>query len=278
LNIAGSNICCLPTGASVNYAISKLSGQTSFFQGNVNNINTIGVGVADMNLWFYQVHMPDVVSMSKEINIKPYTSTLRTLTSGTSDEFNVDFKQKRRITHIACAFVQKKGSLKTSPTDFSSGFFNGGNIAGVDVVNNNLSTESLIYNNSPIAQLFNIRIEYAGAVYPFTPYNFNFDYTPYGAQQGLSNSTYRSFYDFCNFSDGLRDRNGILLNSDQYIIAPVFLFKTYQNPNNEDNTCLITVDFKTTITGANLLVMGFYDETYELLYGADGKFDTFSHF
>ena len=110
-------------------------------------------------------------------------------------------------------------------------------------------------------------------MYPFQPYAYNFDYTTYNTNSPfLSNSTYRAYYDFCNFSDGLRDRNGVLLNSSQYMIAPIILFKTYQNPNNDDNTCLVSIDFKNSVSGANVIVVGFYDETFDMEYDEKGKF------
>ena len=87
----------------------------------------------------------------------------------------------------------------------------------------------------------------------------------------MSNSTYRAYYDFCNFSDGLRDRNGVLMSADQWIVSPIIIFKTHQNPDNDDNTCLI--DFKNTIVGANLLVTGFYDGTINLMYDGNGKYE-----
>ena len=46
-------------------------------------------------------------------------------------------------------------------------------------------------------------------------------------------------------------------------------------PDNDDNTCLISLDFKNTIIGANLLVTGFYDETINLMYDANGKYEKF---
>ena len=257
IQIAGSNVCSLPTGGAVNYTISKLSNASVFTSTNVNGYNTIGVGVIDMNLWLYRVHMPDCVSRIKEIYVKQYTSTLHALTSGTHDEFNIDFKKNRRVTHMAMAFVQKKSQLKTTQTDFSSGFYIGAaGAGGVDVPAPTATTEAIVYSNSPIAQLSNVRIEYAGTVYPFQPYAYNFDYTTYNTNSPfLSNSTYRAYYDFCNFSDGLRDRNGVLLNSSQYMIAPIILFKTYQNPNNDHNTCLVSIDFKNSVSGANVIVV-----------------------
>ena len=171
-------------------------------------------------------------------------------------------KKNRQITHIACAFVQKKSQMKTSPTDFSSGYYIGADNAGTDTPAVAATTEAMIYSNSPISQLLNFRIEYAGSVYPFQPYTFNFDSTQYNTNsQYLSNSTFRAYYDFCNFSDGLRDRNGVLLSADQWVVSPIIIFNTHQLPDNDDNTCLISLDFKNTIIGANFWVTGFYNET-----------------
>ena len=69
--------------------------------------------------------------------------------------------------------------MKCCPSDFSSGFYIGANNAGVDTPNILATTEAMTYSNSPIMQLLNFRIEYAGGVYPFQPYTYNFDYTDY---------------------------------------------------------------------------------------------------
>ena len=203
--------------------------------------------------------------------MKQYSSTLRAITQGTHDEFNLDLKKNRRVTHIACAFVQKKGAMKTSPTDFSSGFYIGSNVAGIDTPNATATTEAMVYSNSSIAQLQNIRIEYAGSVYPFQPYNYNFDFT----QSGGSGGTYRSYAEMVNFSDALRDRAGHLLDLSQYTVSPIILFKTFQNPDNDDNACLISLDFKQSLTGCNILVVAFYDEVYKLKFDGFGKYVNF---
>ena len=270
LQIAGRNVCCLPTATPTNFSIGKLTSATS----NAGTINNISVGVFDMNMWVYRYHLPNAVSVVKEIGIKQWTSVLHAIVQGTRDEFNIDFKRIRQITHIACAFVQKKGTLKTSPTDFSSGYYIGADNNGTDTANAAATTEALVYSNSPISQLLNFRIEYAGGVYPFQPYTFNFDSSAYNTNAPyISNSTYRAYYDFCNFSDGVRDRNGVLLSADQWIVSPIIIFKTHQNPYNDDNTCLIIIDFKNTIIGANILVTGFYDENINLMYDANGKYE-----
>ena len=133
-----------------------------------------------------------------------------------------------------------------------------------------------MYSNSPIAQLSNIRIEYAGCQYPFQPYTIQMDYTGQNAggnsSPDLAGSTKRMYYDFVNFSDGLRDRNGVLLDREQWQISPIFVWKLASNPNNDDNNCIVTLDFKTPITGCNVLVMGIYDETFQFIYDEQGKF------
>ena len=113
----------------------------------------------------------------------------------------------------------------------------------------------MVYRNSPITQLLNIRIEHAGTIHPFQPYNYNFDYTSNAGANNLSNGTFRSFMDFANFSDGLRDRNGTLLNADQYTVSPIMLFKTAQHSNNENNQLLAVLDFKQAVAGCYAFVV-----------------------
>ena len=272
INIAGSNISSLPVAPATPtaFTISRLTSANS----NTGTLNNIGVAIIDANLWLYRVHMPDAVSIPRQIYIKQYSSTLHTIT-GTHDEWNVDFKKMRRLTHIALAFVQKKGTMKSAPTDLSSGFYIGATNGGTDTPNAAAVTEAITQSGSPIMQLQNLRIEYAGAVYPYQPYEYNFDFKTTGVS---SKGTYRSFYDFCNFSDGLRDRNGILLDASQYMVSPIVLFKTFQAPNNDDNTCLIVADFKTNITNCNILAMGFYDEVCRLNFDQYGKYVDFALF
>jgi hypothetical protein len=276
INIAGSNVSSLPTGGPVNFTITRLTDATHFASPNANNYNTIGVGIVDINLYLYRVHMPNAVSIPKEIYVKNYSSTLHAITSGTHDEFNVDFKKNRRITHIACAFVQKKGSIKCCPTDFSSGFYIGADSgAGVDTANAAATTEAIVYSASPIVQLQNIRIEYAGSVYPFQPYDYNFDYRGVIDTTKASKGTFRSITDFYNFSDALRDRAGHLMSAENCLVSPIILFKTFQNPDNDGNTCICSVDFKNSVSNCYLLVMAFYDEVCKLSFDQYAKYKGF---
>ena len=273
ISIAGSNFSSLGTP----YTITKLESPLP----PANTVNTIAVGVVDLNLWLYRVHMPDIVGIPKEISIKQFDSVLHPITAGTHDEFNVSFKKNRRVTHIALAFCQNKSNIKTTTTDFSSGFFIGQTVTANGVTTDTRSAislfEDMVYSNSPIFQLSNIRVEYAGTVYPFQPYTINLDHTNRSAggnaTPNISGNNQRIYYDYCNFSDQLRDRSGALLSQEQHQIAPIFIWKTYQNPNNDDNSCTITLDFKSGITACSCIVVGFYDETFQLLYNNEGKYD-----
>ena len=105
LQIAGSNVSSLPFGAATPFSIVKLTSATS----NAGSINTIGVGIVDMNLYLYRVHMPNVVSIPREIFVKQYTSTLHAITQGTHDEFNVDFKKKSTYYSYRMCICTKEG-------------------------------------------------------------------------------------------------------------------------------------------------------------------------
>ena len=52
----------------------------------------------------------------------------------------------------------------------------------------------------------------------------------------------------------------------------MFVWKMASNPNNDDNNCIVTLDFKSAVTGCNVLVMGIYDETFQFIYDEQGKF------
>ena len=261
LNLAGSTDCSLPAVNAVDLTFGKLSSATS----NSGIKNNISVAILDMNLWLYRCHMDDAVSIPREIYINNFTSTIKPIT-GTTSEFNVDFKKNRRLTHIACAFIHPKNVVKFTPTDFSSGF------------EMSTTTENYITDNSPIFQINNLRIEYAGTVYPFIPYDLNFDFKAEIDTTKNSKGTFRCVYDYFNFSDSLRDRSGSMHNANSYIVSPIIMFKTFQNPNNDDNTCICSVNTKNQLTNCNMLVMAFYDENVALSYDQYGKYAGFKLF
>ena len=106
ISIAGSNVCGLINKA---FTIIDMKSPNAL----IGTTNTIGVGIVDLNLWMYRVHMPDVVSMVKEINVKQFDSSIHSITTGnTHDEFPVSFKKNRHVSHVCLAFVQKSAGIK----------------------------------------------------------------------------------------------------------------------------------------------------------------------
>ena len=103
----------------------------------------------------------------------------------------------------------------------------------MDTPNAAATTEAIVYSASPNIQLQNIRIEYAGGVYPFQPYDYDFDYRGVFDTSKASKGTFRSITDFYNFSDALRDRAGHLMSAENCLVSPIILFKTFQNPDND---------------------------------------------
>ena len=98
-------------------------------------------------------------------------------------------------------------------------------------------------------------------------------------REGTTSGTHshRAFYDFANaFCDGMRDRSGILFTPDQYFVSPIILFKTFQDPTNDSNSTLISLDFKQAVTGCNIIVVGFGDENIKIDVDEYGKYTGFS--
>jgi hypothetical protein len=71
-----------------------------------------------------------------------------------------------------------------------------------------------------------------------------------------------------------------MLSFEQWIVSPIFIFKTHQVPNADTSTALISIDFNNSVGqpqtfnntgGYNCLVMCLYDEAVQLTY------DQFAH-
>ena len=167
------------------------------------------------------VVVPWPISSVFQSKLKQFDSVLHPITAGTRDEFNVTFRKTRSV---ALAFCKKKANIKTITIDFSSGFYIGAGVTAGGVTSDTPSTvsifEDIVYSNSPIFQLSNIWVEYAGTLYPFQPYSINFDRTNRSAGDNttpyISENNQRVYYDYCNFSDQLRDRSGALLSQEQH--------------------------------------------------------------
>ena len=292
INIAGSTMCALPDGYGKPLQVLPYpNGGTSAMVAN-----TIYVGVRDMIIWIARIRLPSPVNQAKLLGLKQFSSYLHFIQPGTHDEFTFETKRNRRVSHIAICILQPKSqNTKTSQTVFDAGFICSdaspqiaspvdesattatNTLVGSPPSNNGDAYEIPVYANSPMIALSYLRLEFAGTTYPMTPYVLNFDTTTNNNKQFITSDILRCYNDFVNASDGFRTQNGILYSYENWLLAPIFLFKTHLVPNADVSSALVSVDFSNTnpnITGGNfnnrgkynMLCVAFYDEQVHLTY------------
>ena len=297
VNIAGTNFNALGTANAFWNILPIPVGGVPVGAG-VGTENQIYVGIRDITIWLARVRLPSPVSSAKLLGIKQFSSLLHAINQSPHDEFIVETKRNRRVSHICIAFTQpKNASLKTTQTVFDAGFSAGAATTGQPLyttAENKLgafggvvtgSLEAPVYQNSPIINLNYLRVEFGGSTLPQTPYTFNFNWTTKSLGTGATgkNNSYdvlRAYNDYLNATDAFRDRAGCMLSFEQWIVSPIFIFKTHQVPNADTSTALISIDFNNSVGqpqtfnntgGYNCLVMCLYDEAVQLTY------DQFAH-
>ena len=127
IGIAGSNTCAIPAivgppavAAGVAYTFSNAA--STFKPCSIN------ICVTDMKLYLARAHVLSIPRNIKHTyHLKQFSTYWSSLANpGNNNNFSFSFKENRRISHIAIAFVNTSGSGTTfgkySPTDFSSGF------------------------------------------------------------------------------------------------------------------------------------------------------------
>jgi len=286
VNIAGSN--CHALGANDWTIVPIPSGGTI-----PTTENVIYVGIRDITIWLARVRLPSPVSSAKLLGLKQFSSLLHAIGNGNHDEFICETKRNRRVSHICIAFTQpKNSSLKTTQSVFDAGFSVSAQTTGQPSATENTigsttgmtstSVEAPVYYNSPIINLSYLRVEFGGSTMPQTPYTFNFNWTV-GGIKGSKNNSYdvlRAYNDYLNATDAFRTQAGCLMSFENWIVSPIFVFKTHQVPNADTSTALISIDFNNPAgsnTGFNnagrynCLVMCLYDEAVQLTY------DQFAH-
>jgi hypothetical protein len=276
INIAGSNVSILPVGNATNYTITSMSSANS----NVGTINSLAIGVVDMQIWSYCIKKAVPRSIDVPLRLKQWSTTQIAIPNGSTgpSDLTAQFVKDRVITHVCLAFVQNKGTVQRSTTDLSAGFFVGtcprNNATGLylDTPNANATTEAMYYTNSPIAQLINLRIQINSQSYPETPYTFQNDFLLGRSLNALSTSnsqdSFRAYMDFVD-EVGLFDRSGCM-SYDQWLIQPIFVFKITPTVADKSNVCTITYGFKSGVSNANILACAFYDETVEIKFDHNG--------
>jgi len=158
--------------------------------------NTINVNITDLKLYICRAHVSSSYvprGITSTVYMKGFCPYYNQLTSPNTTIL-APFKQDRRITHIAIAFVTGKGNpFKYSPTDFSKQFQSV--TGGYTEVQNTADVQSSIQQ---------VTISIGGVQYPQSTYNLTTQTT------GTSNTydTQKAYEDYCVFTDAMRDRNG----------------------------------------------------------------------
>ena len=82
-----------------------------------------------------------------------------------------------------------------------------------------------------------------------------------------TNDLFKAFTDYTIFTDGLRDRNGTLMNWSQWLANQIYVFKTHQTMNSTNGTVYVTVNLSAAMTTpTSVMVLGLYDEYLSLTY------------
>jgi hypothetical protein len=261
--IAGSPLVASGVGnvGGGNYTIQNYS--YPFSSTATSNTNIINVAVTDMRLMCCVAHLEkESIPRSLKLYMKQFSPFVRLLLTGNNNSFTVDFKQYRRISHIAICLINKSNeTLQQSPCDFSGGFTSGTN-----------NTETYISNNQ-VNNLYDVSINFGGTNYPMNKY------TLMSTQYGSSSDMARAWYDMIVASDNLRDRAGSAVDFKTFLVSPIFLFKTFQDLKTATNTINVTINCRSSIptsatatsspnytSNVNAFVLGLYDEVYSLTF------------
>jgi hypothetical protein len=231
---------------------------------NPNGNNSIGVGIADMQLYMYKAHDYELQKVQHSIRMKQFYSQVINLNgSSGSSNYNVPVPSGKQISHIMFAFINPTsltgaGNTNTLyyPTEFSSHALSGGYLR-------NNGTDA-------ISTLSNFQCQYAGRLYPNPQYNsINMNLATVTNETG---DTTRMFMDFINScGTGHLDRAGSLYSLNNWYAEPILCFKTITEPTTNSDNIIVMLNFKTGYnTNSRLLMVCLYEEFLKFNYNENG--------
>ena len=150
------------------------------------------------------------------------------------------------------------------PTDFNSGFA---------ITDTNVETK---ITSDALSNITYLQLTHAGYTYPQTPYNLTRQSATDTVTVSNNNDMFRCYSEYLAFSDSFRDRNGSLMTYSQYLVQPVFIFKTRSSLNNINNMISVTCNLKTTSASSNMFIMALYDNFVTCVYDELGRKSTVS--
>ena len=192
--------------------------------------------------------------------MKQYFSQIHPINS-TNDSFNLTLPNGgRNVTHILACFLQtKRGTIKKSSNDFSSGYTN----AYPEV---KIATDAT-------TNLKMIRFT-LDKTYPNPDYDLNFS-TGNGDNCG---DVSRAFVDMLNNADSRFDRSGNVVSIQEFINEPMLCFKVNTDATTYNETLMVNINLETGDSGATrgylvgssqLLVVALYGETRRLTFDSE---------
>ena len=191
--------------------------------------------------------------MQKEIHLKQYFSQVHSISSP-SESFTLTLPNGgRNVTHLLACFLRtnRQGTIKSSSTDFSSGY-------------TNAYLEAKITSDA-ITNLQMIRFT-LDKNYPNPDYELNFSPALDNCQD-----VWRAFYDFINNSENKYDRSGNVIGVQEFTNEPMFCFKVNSDTTSYNESLLVNVRLANNyVSGTSqLLVVALYNETLRLTFDTE---------
>ena len=240
--------------------------------------NSIGVGVADMQLWMYKAHDYELQRVQHSIRMKQFYSQVINLTGcNGSSNYNIPVPSGNAITHIMFAFITPTtntvGSTATNyyyyyyPTNFSSNTLTG---TAPNAYLTNSGTDA-------ISNLSTFQCQYAGRLYPNPQYtSINMNVATATIETGDTTRMVMEFINNCGTWHV--DRAGALYNIYNWYAEPILCFKTITEPITSAYNIIVMLNFGAgyTTTTSCLLMVCLYEETLKLNYGENGTIEHLS--
>ena len=253
IQIAGSPYIRLG-GAAADSAYTVTNKSSAF------DINTINVSITSLNLRLCRIYQ-NSIPQSIQYQMKQYSISTYQINSS---QLTIPFSSAadRRVSHIIVGFVNYRNkAFKNTITDFSPGF----SVLDKDVHPGN-KTETFITNDATTL-LKSLSVTFAGYIYPNSPYELTHNVNTSTNHWGTAYS------DYVNNCVNL-DRCAPLLTFQQFIINPIFTFKTKQHVSNLGGSGNINVSFtQSPADGSTAYILCLYDEFMTCYFNKNGELD-----
>ena len=215
--------------------------------------NSINVSITSLNLRLCRVYQSSV-PQSIQYHLKQYHISNSQINSS---QMSIPFSAQvdKRVSHIIIGFVNNRNiPFKSTITDFSCNF-------ALNAADNKV--ESAITDDAT-SLLKSMSVTFAGYIYPTVPYELSIT-------AESSNHWGIAYSDYVNNCVNV-DRCAPLMSYSQFVINPIFVFKTKQHVKNLGGSGSLNVSFNQTPTpGSSVYILCLYDEFITCYFNKDGE-------